>query len=335
MTDEHHPISELLAPYARGDLGAPEASEVEAHLATCDECRGELQAVRALHGAPGNLSEKPALEEIERARLHRAVLAATTGERAEPPGPSWAARIAPALGAAALFALFIFGAAQLFTGGMGGSDESASSGADADSVDAGSSESELAYQDGALGLPATNPRVTSSFSSDAATEEGPDGGDGGDTPQSEGAGSEGSASTQLADSGSPPPYFEPQPRVLSEDALHRLGRKRDPFAAFRFGYALGDGTDREALTNALAMASPEPGEVRACANGVVDSDANALPAYGALGTFEGEYALVLGFVTTLRDSAALSRYDIWVWRFGDCSSAVDRLNPITRLQGQI
>lgn len=331
MTDEHHPISELLAPYERGELGAPETAAVEDHLASCDECRAELAGVRALFGAPG-----PAMEEIERARLRRAVLSATTGQRAEPPGPSLASRIAPALGAAALLALFVFGAAQLFTGGLGGDDSGESATDAAGRADSGSDESALAYQDGALGLPATGPRSSEGLAVGAAPEEDTAEGQSSDGDTASGdAGGDEPAAAEIADSADPQPYFEPQPRVLSERALHRLGRSRDPFAAFSLAYMAGDGTDREALTTALSLASPEPGEVRACANGVLDQDANAVPAYGALGSFEGRYTLVLGFVTAPRASAALSRYDIWVWNFGDCSAAVNRLSPITRLGGRI
>lgn len=330
MTEEHHRISEILAPYQRGELGAPENAEVEKHLASCEGCRSELAAVRALFGAP-----VPAMEEIERARLHRAVLSGTKGGRAIAPGPSLA-RVASALGAAALFALFAFGAAQLFTGGLSGSGESATGGgADSDSG-AGAPEAATVpsgYQDGVLGLPASHPRL----SSGAADGRNGDGGAGGQSSNASSSAESGDepAATEIAASEGPPPYFEPQPRVLSEQALHRLGRTRDPFAAFSLAYRAGDGVDRRGQTTALSLASPEPGEVRACADRVMAQDRNAVPAYGALGTFEGRYAIALGFVTAPRASGALSRYDIWVWDFGDCSSAVDGLSPIARLRGRI
>ncbi len=41
-----HRISELLGPYALGDLSVEEKGELERHLEACPECRGELERVR-------------------------------------------------------------------------------------------------------------------------------------------------------------------------------------------------------------------------------------------------------------------------------------------------
>ena len=326
MTDQHERFSEQMAPYVRGELPAPEAASLEAHLETCEECSVELRGVRALV----SMSPQP-LDEMERARLHRAVLAATTGERTYERGSSArrgiAARIAPALGAAALFALFVFGAAQVFTGSSG--DES---GAGADSAAGAALEGnaeELARDGGPLGLPpagAAGKRESAAVGDQATAQDGDGAAEGTGDPAA-GNSSAYSETEAAALAGPPQPYFEPGPRLLSDPALRRLGSKRDPFNSFASAYRTGDGTDRDALTTALSMASPEPAEVRTCADGVFDLDPNALPAYGALGTYQGEYVLALGFVTARE--GPLNNYEIWVWRVGDCAM------PLTRISGRI
>lgn len=331
MTEQHEHFSEQIGLLARGELAPADRAALEAHLDGCRDCQAELKGVRALlgvSGAPDASSDGPMSEpmnEIERARLHRSVLGATTGEQTGGSDTSarrgMGARIAPALGAAALFALFAFGATQLFTG-MGDQSES-SADAGAGMAAEGSDDSADA---GPLGLPPSVGARSGAAVGDS-TLEGPEsdaaagGGDGGEATQE-------STSSQSTFAAAPPqPYFEPGPRVISEPALRRLGSQRDPFQSFSFSYRAGDGTDRDALTTALAMGSPEPAEVRTCAAGVLDLDPNALPAYGTLGTLDGEYVLALGFVTARR--GPLDRYEIRVWTVGDC------MTPIARFSGRI
>lgn len=328
MTEQHEHFSDQIERYARGELAPAEIALLEAHLADCHDCQAELKGIRALAAVSGPIDapfDEP-MSEMERARLHRGVLAATTGERTDqsdaPARRSIGARIAPALGAAALFALFAFGATQLFTG-MGG-DESADT---AGGAAAESGEADLA-DGGPLGLPPASARSSVGAAAGDSTLQDQDGGE----SSGSGEGTEGASSEELTAESAygaafPQPYFEPGPRVISESALRQLGSKRDPFESFSFSYRAGDGTDRDALTTVLAMASPEPAEVRTCANGVFDLDPNALPAYGTLGTLDGEYVLALGFVTAPR--GPLDNYEIWVWNFGDCTT------PVTRIGGRI
>jgi hypothetical protein len=137
-----HPTEEL-APFARGDLGAPEAERVRQHIAGCRDCAAELAAISALAGSP----EPPALNDLERRGLHRGVFEElqVTGS---PARRGVGARIAPALGAAALLAVLVFGGAQVLQGGLsGGDDAESSAGVAADSGGAGG--------EGPLGLPAS------------------------------------------------------------------------------------------------------------------------------------------------------------------------------------
>ena len=325
MTDQHEQFSDQMLSYARGELAGAEAAALETHLVDCEECRAELKGVQALAEMGSGDLDAP-MSEMERARVHREVLGATTGEQTSsahaPARRSIASRIAPALGAAALFALFAFGATQLFTG-MGGDDESA--GDAGAGMAAESNEAEL-EDGGPLGLPpAAAARSGPVASNDSALQGDVDGGTG------EGTGGEGPgeevASGSAFGAADPQPYFEPGPRTFTDSAFRRLGETRDPFDSFAAMYRAGDGTDRDALTTQLAMTSPEPGEVRTCANGVLDLDPHALPAYGALGTYEGGYVLALGFVTA--PQGPLRNFEIWVWNVGDCTS------PVTRIGGRI
>lgn len=50
-------IEELLAPYLEGDLPADERRAVDAHLASCAECRRSLDAFLALEDSLGALKE--------------------------------------------------------------------------------------------------------------------------------------------------------------------------------------------------------------------------------------------------------------------------------------
>ena len=118
MTDSHNHnemgshVSEQLLAYARDELGGDEALFVREHLEACSECRGELDAVRAL--ISGHEEE---LTEIERARLHDAV-SRRTRPAARPPR-RWGG-IAAGLGAAALVILGVVLSAHVGSGGGGG-----------------------------------------------------------------------------------------------------------------------------------------------------------------------------------------------------------------------
>lgn len=323
MTNEHDFPVQLIAPYARGELSPEESGFVAAHLAVCEDCRAELRGVEALVGA----APPDALGDLERAALHRAVLAETRGERAVPARRGLGERIAPALGAAALLAVLVVGAVQL-SSGLGGGD---------DAGDAGSGQALEADIEDLAGEPlglAPAPGVSRGSVSDgaAATEEGAVAGGGSE-------GREDTASTtstfsdpppeELAFNGSPAPYFEPGQRVLSEEALRVLGSSRDPFDGYSRAYGAASVTDRERSSRiqALADASFDPQVVEDCSRAPLAGDPNALPAYGAIGTFDDREVLVLGFATA--PSGALDRYDLWVWPLGDCSS------PLARFRGPI
>ena len=320
-----HPTEEL-APFARGELAAPEAERVRAHVAGCRDCSAELATISAL----GAIDEPAPMNDLERRGLHRGVF---EGLRVadSPARRGLAARIAPALGAAALLAVLVFGGAQVLQGGLSGGD-------DAESLDSAAGES---AQDsgGPLGLP-TSERSTLSAQDGSGSGSGA-GDDDSEAPapeaavgdQSSSRGEEGDAvqggdyEGEMLYAGAEP-YFEPGRRTLGREALRHLGSERNPFEDFSTQLTLRDAGLRDSLARSLAMASFEPRLVRQCVRAVhLSADPRALPAYGAFGDFEGREVLVLGFATGA--SSRPDRYDIWVWPLGDCTS------PAARLQGRI
>lgn len=100
---DHEKVSAALHAYVRGGLAETEAAEIEAHLASCTDCRRESDAVRALTAAP-----EPLMSDVERAALHRDVrTAVAVAPRSRT--HTWGRRFAPALGAAAMLALIAVG----------------------------------------------------------------------------------------------------------------------------------------------------------------------------------------------------------------------------------
>lgn len=92
---DHQDCSELLAPFARGELDRARGLEVEEHLAGCAECSAELRAILALTSLP---SAVPTPD--ERRALRTAI---------RPARPAWRMRLAPALGAAATLVIVAIG----------------------------------------------------------------------------------------------------------------------------------------------------------------------------------------------------------------------------------
>lgn len=118
-----HPGAELLAEYDEGLLGAPAASEIEAHLAGCPACArtlGRLGVVNeALRAAPSSVPVPPDVA----ARLDTAI-AAEHASRATPANRLAAVhpirrRLPQLLGAAAAIGIFVV---AIGTGLQGGDD---------------------------------------------------------------------------------------------------------------------------------------------------------------------------------------------------------------------
>lgn len=118
MTHEHD--FELIAAIAEGVMGPAEEAAAEASLASCGECRIDLQfqreALAALRAAP-----VVGMTDLERAGLHREVATATTPPTRKPaPHRSvpWFQRLVPAMAAAAALVV-VGGVGSLLIGNDG------------------------------------------------------------------------------------------------------------------------------------------------------------------------------------------------------------------------
>ena len=95
---------ELLLARASGTLDAQDAAALDAHLASCEGCRGELAALESTLAAV-RLPPPGARERMLEQALPARVLAAASAHRGI--GPRWRAGLGAALAAAAAFALWL------------------------------------------------------------------------------------------------------------------------------------------------------------------------------------------------------------------------------------
>ena len=297
----HETCSELLPRYVRGELAAEQSEEVRTHLETCDDCRAEERAAIALLS-----SDEPPMDDVERARLHRALAQELFAARANAdvagaataPAREWTRWMAPALAAAAVLA----GALVIATGG--GTDDAADLGLSApEREELGDDAGDAAESGGGAGFDAeTRPHRSRAVRGTAATQE-----------------------SALAPAG-PQPVFVANAGSVAADDLSELGRSGEPFRSFVESYAPEDGPDLYAgfLRGLAREAGGARREVEQCA-ATLPQDGTLLPAYAALARYEGKDALVLGFVTSDPGSESFDRYLMWVWARDSCRQPIDTL----------
>lgn len=290
----HETCSELLHPYVKGDLDAPRAGGVERHLKECGDCRAEAEAVRVL------LRPKSTLDELERARLHTAVGSALEADRkrgAAPARRGWGARLAPALGAAALIAVIAVAAVSVLNGS--GLDESGTSGESLE-VQGGTGD----MGDEAAREPATTPRVQ----------------DDKEHVQKGTATNESALRNVLA----PAPDFDADAGATSEGELTEIARKRV------LGYADAFRTPnaprlQERIVHRLATQAPPSvrAQIRDCVAAVQRARGDTvLPTYGGLARIDSRPTLFVAFAWSPAETGALSRYMLWAWPRGSCARTV-------------
>jgi hypothetical protein len=297
----HDRCSELLGPYVRGELPPDDAAEVRAHLDGCDDCRLEERAIAAL------VEETPLLDDVERARLHRALTqelgtAPANADVAAPVAgaPTWTRWIGPAAGAAAAVAALAFFA----LGGLtGGSDDTAEGGSGQLRVGAPAREEDTFEGAGGAG---------GGSAADAVEAAEPE-------PQ------RGELETAALGGRSTDPVFDRDAESLDADHLADTGRAGDPFTSFASTYSVeeGEGLRDEQLARLARAAGAAAPDVRACARTMPD-DPTVVAVYGATGDYGGRDALVLGFVTT-ESGERFDRYLMWVWARGECEQPIDTL----------
>ncbi|MFN2586606.1 MAG: anti-sigma factor [Actinomycetota bacterium] len=303
----HETCSELLRRYVRGKLPREDVDAVRAHLTGCAECRAEEQAVGAL------LATKPeSLTDLERARLHRGLaqelfVTRANADIATPaPAAPWKRWIVPALGSAAA----VLVALLVITGGPLGSD--------------GGDEAETgALQEGAdASRDAVRDATVEPFSA-----QGGGSAQGSEPVQSDNrpVAAAGEAGTAF-DAAGPKPEFEVAAGELTPEELASIGRGSELFRSFSERYTVADvdALREDFLGRLVDRAGPASDQARRCA-ATLPQDESILPAYGATGEYDGEDALVLGFVTNDAGSPSLDRYLMWVWTKGSCSQPVDTL----------
>ncbi|HEX2294407.1 MAG TPA: zf-HC2 domain-containing protein [Actinomycetota bacterium] len=299
----HERCSELLRGYVRGDLPAETADEVRAHLAGCDDCRSEHRAVVAV--ASVEVAGVAPLDDVERARLHRAIAQEVFATRANadvdpaPAGPPrWTRWVVPAFASAAVLA----GILVMTTGG--GDDEGVAQFGRVAEEDEGAQEllGEGADAGGGGGKDKGD-RRTSAAALDTAS------------------GDESSAAAQAAPLR---PELDPNAGELTASRLSGIGRG-PLFRSLARAYSPADGPrvyDRFlGILQGSPGAAPEIGECAA----TLPQDGSLIPAYGALGDYDGREVLVLGFVTADPGSDRLDRYLMWVWERGNCDQPIDTL----------
>ena len=310
----HERCSELLREHVRGELPRELADEVRAHLEGCVDCAAEERALAALVGP-----EHPGLDDVERARLHRALtreLFATPANAdlaSHPQDARWKRWIAPALGSAAavLIAVLVLTAGGI--GGIGGSDDADMGAAGTGRADDFSGDGPEALQDdGGGGGNGTTADSNKPVRSSAAIKARPD--------------AAGEETTTFGFDEGPQPEFDPDAGELTAEELSAIGRGSPLFRSFAAGYTVDDvDALRVTFLHRLANSSGAPSaQARRCARTLPD-DAPILPAYGATGSYDGRDALVLGFVTNDAGSRALDRYLMWVWAKGSCRHPIDTL----------
>ena len=306
---DHDRVSELLAAFHDGTLNDADASAVEEHLSTCEECRYEYMALKALR-----IPTEP-LTSSERLALEHRVMAGIADDSPAPVTElsqrrSMGARVAQVLGAAAtigvLGALFYFGSGM----GSGGDDEGASTGAD---METAQEESGALDQDRRKGKGRT---VADAAAPAEAAEAG------------SGAGG-GAADAGTSFKAAPEPDFDVVDDPFTPSSLQKLGESSLASVRFANYYAADDAEGRNTLLEQLVGSAEESAgssvaaQVDECGAQVLDTEDPTIPTFGALGELDGRSVLVLGFAWSRETSGPLDRYMVWAWEEGSCATAVD------------
>ena len=320
---DHDRCSELLAAFHRGELEEREARAVADHLRGCDECRAE-SAAAALLMEPG--TDAP-LSPAERSRIETSVMAAVSTAKPDTENvvsltqkrTPWGARMAQALGAAAVVALI---ATFAYLGLAGGGDDS-DGGADV------ASRSAAEVDDAEGKLSAQDEPVAEGAAADSAG-----GGGSGTTESLEAA----TGTTTAPNFKAPEPTFAIA-RRLSANRLEKLGESGLGSVRFENAYRAAD-RDRDSnlldilVDEAARVSGKEDAvQVEECATRVMETEDPVLPTFGLVGTLDDREVLVLGFSWTPRRSGPLDRYMVWAWERGDCDVTVDYIDGRIRGSG--
>jgi hypothetical protein len=303
----HERCSELLLSYERGELDAPQASEVEAHLAKCVECSLEQTGVAVLlAGEPG------ALTAAERVQLHEAVSAAIAADKpgATDTGPrrSLWERLWPGLQIAAVAVVvliaFVFVLPNVFQGSDDGGLGNGDTGGTDDRAQTAEGGSAFAAPEGPGPVFGESFTVAESEArqQDTAAEPPPEG--------------PAQAFEEIPVRQATAPYTQKEVRAIGY---------QDVFATLAAAYTAEDAQlYGENFLDQLATAAPDETiaeAVRQCGTEILETSGHSvLPAYAAYNLVAKEESLILGFLSADSPSEPLHRYQIWVWTGIDCEA---------------
>jgi Putative zinc-finger len=302
----HEQASELLGPLQRGELDQARARELERHLAECEECRAEAAGLRALLAA-----DHEPLSDEERRALRAAVAKEVRPERATvtvlPARRTfWERHAGQFVGAAASLVVILF--AALVWMGLGNDDAENGGGGDGATLESGG--------EGAAGAAPLA-----------------------DGPKPVFAGIERKAAAAQEDAVAPQDqanYRAQLARVeYTEKTLSRLGATGTIFRRFVNAYSPEAALNlAPAFLEQLAGKAPDETlatQVQDCGNMVLGFDPSrpVLPTFATSARFNGERALIIGFVAASEPGGPLDQYSISAWPEGSCDI------PLTGQQGDI
>ena len=310
---DHQTVSEHLPALLSGELNASDASALEEHISTCEQCRTEMQVLELLQATPPEES----LTAMERAALERGVMAGIseeTGEHAVVPmrkRTPVGQRFAQVLGAAATIA--VLATLVYFGTGGGGGEDSAQSGPE------GTTAAREAPEESRRG----GDRMTNKARGTAG------GGSAGSTTTQDAAMESAAGDSATGFKAAPRPTFrvEDDPQTASE--LQKRGESSIESVTFANYYSANDAGQRLALLDQLVDAARTKagdevaGQVEQCGGQVLDTEDPTIPTFGSIGRLNGRDVLILGFVWTRSSPGAFDRYMVWAWERGSCDVAVD------------
>jgi hypothetical protein len=323
MTEiSHERCSELLRPFLYDDLSEADAATVRLHLATCEDCAQERDAIAALLGP-----QDDQLSELESARIR-----ARVREALAPPtraAPSRTYRFAQALGAVALLvggAVLAYSAVTGFSGIGGGDAEQGAGEVAADQATARIVE----------GLPVQIPAVAETQADAAQARMAPKATRGGTTAG--GAGGAGgdearfnleSEALEKSESRSPQPqpiYAIDVPPVSERD-LTTVGRFGTSLLRFARAYSAADAERLQVeFLQLLANATGDEekiDQVIECGMSVLARPYPTVPAIAFYAERDNTEILVLAFAWADESDGRLDRFMVWSWRDGNCDSVPD------------
>jgi hypothetical protein len=323
MTEiSHERCSELLRPFLYGDLNEAEAATVRLHLATCEDCAQERDAIAALLGP-----QDDQLSELESARIRARVRAGLA-----PPtraAPSRTYRFAQALGAVALLvggAVLAYSAVTGFSG-IGGGDAEQGAGREvaADQAIARIVEG-LPVQIPAAAVGETQADAAQARAAPKATRGGTTAG---------GAGRDEAAFNLESDALEKSEPRPPQPQPIyaidvppvSERDLTTVGRFGTSLLRFARAYSAADAEKLQVeflqlLANATGT-EEKSDQVIECGMSVLARPYPTVPAIAFYTERNNTEILVLAFAWADDSDGRLDRFMVWSWRDGNCDSVPD------------